>query len=208
MNKISDAKRLVDIKLEIMGLANETAAIINRNNPDPKTDEWINSLIKIIESIKTLGIDTKDIKTSNYNITPAYSFSPERENKITGYNGSATIAVKVKDMKLASKVISSATEAGANQVTGTRFAIDQPEKYREMAREKAIANAKEQAVKLAKNLGITLGKVVNIVESSPNQDYPIYARAEMGAPRADTGPILEPGSQTVTSTVTLYFEKK
>ena len=52
MNKISDAKRLVDIKLEIMGLANETAAIINRNNPDPKTDEWINSLIKIIESIK------------------------------------------------------------------------------------------------------------------------------------------------------------
>lgn len=171
-----------------------------------KIDEVNN---KIIESLKTLGVDKKDIKTSNYNITPAYSYLPEKENKITGYNGNATVNVKLTDSKLASKVIAAATDAGANQIQGTRFVVDAPEKYREEARNKAIANAKEQAQKLSKELGISLGKVVNIVESNGNQSYPLYEKAMMaGAPRTDAGPVLEPGTQTVSSTVTLYFEKK
>lgn len=171
-----------------------------------KIDEVNN---KIIAALKSLGVDKIDIKTSNYNITPAYSYLPNTENKISGYNGNAMVNVKLKDTKLATQVISRATEAGANQVTGTRFVVDKPEKYREEARNKAIENAKQQATKLAKELGISLGKVVNIVESSANQPYPVYERAMMGgAPKIDEGPILEPGTQTVSATVTLYFEKK
>lgn len=170
-----------------------------------KIDEVNN---KIIESLKTLGVEKKNIQTSNYNITPAYNYLPEKENKITGYSGTATVNVKLTDAKLATQVISKATEAGANQVTGTRFVVDSPEKYREEARNKAIENAREQAAKLSKELGISLGKIVNIVESNGNQPYPVYEKAMMGGgSRADTGPILEPGTQTVSSTVTLYFEK-
>lgn len=171
-----------------------------------KIDEVNN---KIIDALKTLGVDKKDIKTSNYNITPAYSYFPNTENKITGYNGNATVNVKLKEAKLASQVISKTTEAGANQVQGTRFVVDEPEKYREEARNKAIENAREQAQKLSKELGISLGKIVNIVESSGgDQPYPIYDKMIAGAPRGSEGPQLEPGTQTVTSTVTLYFEKK
>ncbi len=171
-----------------------------------KIDEVNN---KIIEALAKLGVDKKDIKTSNYNISPAYSYFPSTENKITGYNGNATMNVKFKDAKLATQVISRATEAGANQVNGTRFVVDEPAKYREEARNKAIENAKQQAAKLSKELGISLGKVVNIVESNGNQPYPVYEKAMLGgAPRTDAGPQLEPGTQTVTSTVILYFEKK
>ncbi len=171
-----------------------------------KIDEVNN---QIINALKSLGVDKKDIKTSNYNISPAYSYFPNTENKITGYNGNATVNVKLKDAKLATQVISRATEAGANQVAGTRFVVDDPAKYREEARNKAIENAKEQAAKLSRELGISLDKVVNIVESNGNQPYPVYEKAMMGgAPRTDAGPQLEPGTQTVTSTVTLYFEKK
>lgn len=171
-----------------------------------KIDEVNN---KIIDSLKTLGVDKKDIKTSNYNITPAYSYFPNAENKITGYNGNATVNVKLKDTKLATQVISEGTRAGANQVQGTRFVVDKPEKYREEARNKAIANAKEQAEKLSKELGISLGKIVNIVESTGGREiYPVYDKALPMVGAGGGGPTLEPGTQTVTSTVTLYFEKK
>lgn len=161
---------------------------------------------KIIDAMKALGIPRENIKTSNYTITPGYSFSPGEGSKIAGYNGNATIQVKIRNLKFVTSVINKATEMGANQVTGTRFAIDDPQKYREMARDNAIANARQQAEKLARTLGIRLGRVVNIVESSPNN--PVAYDMKAMAPGIGGGPQLEPGTQTVTSTVTLYFEKR
>lgn len=163
---------------------------------------------KIIAAMKSLGIPTANIKTSNYSINPNYIYD-EKERKIQGYNGNATVTIKVEDMKLVTQVINEATKAGANQVRGNRFTIDQPEKYREQARDKAIENARTQAESLAKKLGISLGKIVNIVESSAGNTYPMYYDAALlKAGGGEAGPVIEPGTQTVTSTVTLYFEKK
>jgi hypothetical protein len=164
---------------------------------------------KIIDAMKGLGIDKADIKTSNFSINPNYQYD-RSANTISGYNGSATVTIKAKDPKIASRVIEEATKAGANQVNGTRFVVDDPAKYREQARESAIANAKDQANKLAKSLGISIGKVTNIVESSPNSplSYPMYATKDAMGAGGGSSPNIEPGTQTVTSTVTLYFEKK
>ena len=168
-----------------------------------KTINKINN--KIINALRDIGIEKADIKTSNYSIYPSYKYE-NNENKLDGYNGNATIQIKVRDPQLASKVIETATTAGANQIQGSRFVVDKPELYREEAREKAIKNAKEQAEKMAKNLGIKLGKIVNIIESSPSQPIAFYGKAY--AEGLGGGPILEQGTQTVTSVVTLYFEKK
>ena len=163
---------------------------------------------KIINSLREIGIEKADIKTSNYSINPNYKYE-NNENRVDGYNGNVTIEVKVRDPQLASKVIETVTTAGANQIQGSRFVVDKPELYREEARNAAIKNAKEQAQNLAKNLGIKLGKVVNIVESSPGQSTPIsYEKFAEGLGGGGGGPVVEQGSQTLTSVVTLYFEKK
>lgn len=163
---------------------------------------------EIIQTMKNLGINKEEIKTSNYSISPNYDYSGKTD-RITGYNGNVTVTIKTKKMNLVSQVIEAATKAGANQVQGVRFTIDKPEDYREKAREAAIVNAKEEASKVAKNLKIKLGKVVNIVESTPRTSTPYYRSAEVGTGGAeDTSPVIEPGSQTITSTVTLYFEKR
>lgn len=175
------------------------------NGVQQKIDETNN---KIIDALKGLGIKKEDIKTSNYSINPNYSYDG-KENKITGYNGNVSISIKIKDMKKASDVVTKVTEAGANQVNGVRFAIDSPDKLREEARDNAIANAKEQANKLAQKLGIRLGKIINIVES--NQDVrpvPMYETSLKMGGAAMVAPQIEPGTQTITSTVTLYFERK
>lgn len=162
---------------------------------------------KLVSSLKELGIPKEDISTSNFSTFPNYSYEGGQD-RIVGYNGNVTISVKVKNKDLVSKVISQASAAGVNEIHGTRFAVDDPAKYRVEARSKAIANAKEQAEKLAKELGISLGKVVNIAETSNlGSPVPMYDKAMMSE-RSVSNPQLEEGTQTITSVVTLYFEKR
>ena len=168
----------------------------------------------IVAGLEAIGIDKKEVKTSNYSINPNYDYTSGGNGRITGYNGSTTVTVKVKDTSKLPQVIEAGTKGGANQVMGTNYTIDEPENYQEQARAEAIANAKEQANKLAKELGIRLGRVVNIVEASGgNVVYPMMyeksavafdTRAGSNAPVPD----LQPGTQTITSTVTLYFETR
>ena len=164
---------------------------------------------KIITDLKAIGIEKADIKTSNYSISPNYNYV-NNENKLDGYNGNVTITIKVRDPQMASKVIEAVTTAGANQIQGSRFVIDKPELYREQARNAAIQNAKDQAAKIAKDLGIKLGRITNIVESSPSSNDLVYSKAlplSGGGMNASSGVNIEPGSQMVSSEVTLYFEK-
>lgn len=162
---------------------------------------------KIVSALKALGIDKKDIKTTNYSINPNYNFDGGRNN-IIGYYGNATLTVKVRDTKTLPKIITAATDAGANQVYNTGYAVEDPAKYREQARDKAIQNAKEQAQKLATQLGIKLGRVVNIVESAPQGGPISILRAAPEGLGGATLPELQPGTQTIASVVTLYFERK
>lgn len=162
---------------------------------------------QLVASLKKLGISTKEIKTTNYSIYPTYTYE-NNVNKINGYDGNATITVKTKKTDIVPNIIEEATKAGANQINNTRFIIDEPEKYRESAREKAIKNAKDQAEKMAKSLGIKLGKVVNVVESMNTGTVSIDSKAYPMTGGGGGGPTLESGSEAISSVVTLYFEKR
>jgi len=212
---ISVTNRAVSAELSVVGegkvdvvpdTANVQAGITAEDKTVQEVEGKINEINnKIVSALERLGIDKKDIKTSNYSINPSYDFTPNGRNNISGYTGNASLVITVRKQELVSQVITAATEAGANQVYNSGFTVDDPSKYREEARNKAIQNAKEQAQKLSKELGIKLGRVVNIVESTPGPDRIVpFLRSEAGLGGA---PDLQPGSQTITSVVTLYFEK-
>ena len=162
----------------------------------------------IIAAMQKLGIEKQNIKTSNYSVYPSYDYS-SGSDEIRGYDGNVTLSIKTKNVDQISQVIAAATESGANEIQNTRFEVEDPATYRAEARKKAIDNAKEEAQKLAQELGIKLGKVVNIVEhtSSGNDVYPYMAERAQGL-GGGGGASFEPGSQTITSVVTLYFEKR
>lgn len=163
---------------------------------------------KIIDAVTKLGIDKKDITTSNYSINPSYNYFPNGNNSISGYNGNATVTIKVTDIQKVSRIIDATTAVGANTVQNTRFEVSNPDKFREEARNQAIQNAKDQAQKLSQNLGIKLGKVINISESQPSGGpLPmVYAPAAMSLEKGNASPQIEPGTQTISSTVTLYYD--
>lgn len=213
---ISVTSRTVSGELSVVGegkvdVVPDTANIQAGITVDSKTvkeaEDKINEINnRIVTAVETLGIDKKDIRTSNYSISPNYNFTPDGRSDISGYAGNATLTITVREQELVPQVITAATEAGANQVYNSGFIVDDPSKYREEARNKAIQNAKEQAQKLANELGIKLGRIVNIVESTsqPPEIYPVMR----SAPDIGGAPDLQPGSQTITSVVTLYFERR
>ncbi len=186
----------------------EAGVAVNNESSVESVQEKINAVHNaIVNETQKLGIQKEDIKTSNYSINPNYVYEGNK-NRIEGYNGNASITITVKNIQLLSDVMAAVSGSGANQINGAYFSVKDPAKYREEARNKAIENAKAQAQKLAKTLGIRLGNISNIAESSPGGINPLPLRsldaAVGGAEKAD----FQPGIQTVTSVVTLYFEKK
>ncbi len=165
---------------------------------------------KIVDGLKSLGINQSNIQTTAYTISPNSVYG-NGISTTQGYNGDASISVKVTNVNLVPKVIDNITSAGANEIQGVQFSINNPQKYLEEARNQAIENAKEQAQRLASELGIKLGKITNMVESVPTvpvQTLPsgIY-NTSIGDLSGPTSPQIEPGIQIITSTVTIYFEK-
>ncbi|MCX7996475.1 MAG: SIMPL domain-containing protein [Patescibacteria group bacterium] len=161
----------------------------------------------IISAMEKLGIDKKNIKTANYSVYPNYDYSEGQ--KITGYGADVRVTITTMNTQQMSEIVQAATEAGANNIYNTSFSVSDPAKYRKEAREKAIENAKQQAQEIANNLGIQLGKVTNIVEStgSLGGPQPVMMRNADGL-GAGGAPAFEEGTQTISSTVTLYFQKK
>lgn len=166
--------------------------------------DQINSVInKVSEAIKAQGIETKDIKTQNYNINPEYDYSGAQ--KIKGYIANTNLQVKVRQIDKVNSIIDAATANGANQVGGVSFDIDDKVKVENEAREKAVAEARKKGENAAKIAGFKLGKIINYSESFG--DPTIMPQRAVGTMNAqDQTTQIEPGLSEVTVQVTLSYQ--
>lgn len=166
-----------------------------------------NSIInKVSASIKELGVEEKDIQTTNYQINPNYDFQSGTQ-RITGYSASTNLSIKVRNIDLVNQVIDQATENGANQVGGVTFDVDDRAKVENEARQKAVEAAKKKAESAAKIAGFKLGRLVNYSEDFVGGPRPIPLRMSVGAPEAqELETAVEPGSSEIRVVVTLSYE--
>ena len=153
----------------------------------------------IIASLKALGIDDKDIRTTSIDLSPQYGNGAAP--RIVGYAMSEQLQVTVRDLDKAGDVVDTATAHGATDVNGVSFEVGDPAKAMDQARSAAIAQARTSAQAMASAAGVTLGAVVSISESAAT--YPIqYA---FGAAAKDSATPVQPGTQDVQASVTVVF---
>lgn len=163
---------------------------------------------KIINDLKSLGIEDKNIKTTNYSVNPEYNYSVGRQN-ITGYTVTQNLEVRIKPIDKANQAIDKATADGANLVGGVSFVLDdKAEKdLEDKARLEAVKNAKEKAESLSSAAGIKLGKIVDVQESFTQ---PAPLRVGLGgtvnAEKVESPTNFTPGENTITITVSLSYE--
>lgn len=168
--------------------------------------DQINSVInKLTEALKQSGIDSKDIQTTNYNIYPTYDYTGGTQ-RITGYTASTNILVKVRNLDNINQVIDTATENGANQISGVNFEVEDKVKLESEARQKAVDAARKKAEEAARIAGFKLGRIINYSENFQGfPPRPIMQAAEVSKATGAATEI-EPGSSEVTVNVTLSFE--
>ncbi len=161
---------------------------------------------RLINSLKSNGVDEKDIVTTSVNIYPQYFYPQNEPARITGYIASNTLAVTVRDLDNAGKVIDDGvTAAGdAARLQGIAFGIDEPEPYLKEAREKAVADAKSRAETFAAAAGVKVGTLLSISEASAPSG-PILRAPATGGAAYDTATPIQPGQTTVSVTVSVRF---
>ncbi len=163
----------------------------------------------LIDSLKKLGIDEKDIKTTNYNVNPEYDYQ-SNPYKINGYRVTTSYEVKITNFETINDALTVATESGANIIGNISFEVNEKtkEEYTQKAREEAVKLAKEKAEGLAKASGITLGKIINVTESF-GVDYPrpiMYAKeVSLDSSQPETADI-QAGETEISVTVSLSYE--
>ncbi len=173
-----------------------------------------------IDFVKKNGVDSKDIKTENYSVSPRYqtyncyrplgsSGQPCPPAEIVGYSVSQSIQVKIRDFSRIGDILGGVVKAGANIVSQLQFTIDDPDMVKSEARAEAIAKAKTKAEEVAKAGGFGIGRLLSIDESGAQPVYYAYGMggADLAMKSAAVpAPTIEPGSQDVTVTVTLRYE--
>jgi len=152
----------------------------------------------LTDSLKKLGIDEKDIKTTNYSVYPEYNYE-STPYKINGYRVSTNYEVKITNFDIVNDALVIATQSGANVIGNISFEVNEKTKleYTNKAREEAVKLAKDKAEGLAKATGVTLGKIINVTESQ-GVDYP---RPMMALEKAN----ITPGETEIQVTVTLSY---
>lgn len=119
------------------------------------------------------------------------------------YRASNTVLITIRDLGRIGEMLGVATGAGADQIFGIEFQIEDRTKLETLAREKAVADAEARATQLAQLAGLKLGRPISIVETS-NRGQPEYGYAMRNAAMSKVP--VEQGSVAVASTVQVIYE--
>lgn len=190
-------------------VANFTATVsISDDDKDKATSEVNTKMADLINSLKIFGINDSDIQTAQVsvyeNAQPEIMIYPPRPTNVKKWQASNTVTIKLRDTTQASALTDLLNKSGATSVSGPNFSIEDTKTNDAELLTQAIADAKSKAQAMAKAGGRTLGRMVTVTEGSSSQPYPLYAA--IGKTDSSTSTPIEPGTQTLTKTVTVIFE--
>lgn len=137
--------------------------------------------------------------------TIAYSVSPRYNNAqpaaIIGYTASNTVQATVYDLSLIGKLIDAANGAGANNVGGLNFGLQDSEPTMQQALSQAAAQARARAAAIASGLGSKTGAVVAAQQGGSVIPVPGLAGTSTPTP-IQTGMVAVSATVTVTMALT------
>jgi len=150
-------------------------------------------------------VATKDIATQSINVNPEYSY-PQDGGKpvLIGYRASQSFEIVVRAAATAGVVVDAIIQAGADnvQLNGVSPFVINNNKATDLARTFAVGRAKAKAASYAKLLGVKLGKVIYLDESSAPSVFPMYSTAA----KADSAAtVVDLGQQKITVSVTVRW---
>lgn len=210
-------------------MANFGATVMATNADKQTAVNAVNqAMTTLINSVKNMGIADGDIKTqqvSVYQLPATPAPVPLQGGAISGSAGSTviqpmppypirggggdwqasnSITITLRDVSKASTLTDLLQSSGATSVYGPNFTTGENNSSDNDLLTKAVADAKSKAEVIAKAGGQTIGRMINVQESSASPIYPLAMAKEASGTSAP----LQPGTSTLSKSVTVVFELK
>jgi uncharacterized protein YggE len=197
-------------------------------------DKANTSLNAMLEALKAHGVESKDIQTNHFSVYPRYDSHEvytcpeaggatppvsdrsmpsdgcyrEWKQKLTGYQVTNQLTVKVRNVDNVGPVIDATVAAGGDntQVHGITFTVEDTKALAAQAREAAVKAAMEQAQQFATLTGVGLGKLVHISQSGGEVPVSRASKDMAMAPGAEFAPTpIETGEVEITVSIQALF---
>ena len=164
---------------------------------------------QVLAALKEMGIAEEDIQTSGYSVfserfSPDGSPSTEVQYRVTN-----TVNVLIRDLDKVGAVLDASIQAGANNIYGVEFLLDDPTTARSAARQMAVENAAATATELAGLTGVEVGPIVSISEVIGNNGgfySNQFTQFSTGASVGRMPTPVEPGQLRLTMQLQVTYE--
>ncbi|HOB41455.1 MAG: SIMPL domain-containing protein [Limnochordia bacterium] len=207
----SDQKRLQVSGTAVVTASPDIAYItLGVETQDPSAEKAAqdnaNIMARVMAALRDLGLTEKEVSTSGYNIygsTQILNRGTNQEETVVTYWVQNRINITTTDLEGLGEIIDAAVKAGANQVQGIRFDVQDKQSLQLEALKLAVRQGRAKAEAMAEAAGVTLGELITMGES-----YSSYApMVSAVAFRADAqaGTTISPGDVEVSATVQMEF---
>jgi uncharacterized protein YggE len=191
--ELSAVPDLLEMSLSISELNLDVAKAVSA------VEERSSSLLAVV---KSLGIDAKDVSSSELSITPRYNWN-NREQTLVGSLVSRKIDLTLRDLTRYHDLIAALIEAKVGELSRTTLKSSREEDLRRELLQKAVADARRKAELLVSDANEGVGSIYSLSSQSQGQAYRAEFRGAAVA-QADQGSF-EPGSIELRESIRAIF---
>ncbi|MDD3798897.1 MAG: SIMPL domain-containing protein [Novosphingobium sp.] len=161
----------------------------------------------VIAKIKALGIAKEDIQTTGINLNAQYDYDRTAQQQVfRGYQASNSVSVILRDVPKVGQVLDALVAAGATDINGPSFSIDDDTAAKAQARKAAMEHARAQAMEYARMAGYSGVRLLEVSESIGHTGpVPMLRMAADAVAAAPPTPV-EPGLVGTGVTVSVKYE--
>ena len=164
------------------------------------------SMNAVFDALKTGGVETTDIQTSNFMVQPRYDYNNNTQPpKLVGYDVSNNVTITLRQIDALGGLLDKLVQAGSNQIQGITFQVSKPEAALDNARKLATQDASRKAKLYAEAMNVGLGPVQSISEGT-RYEPPVPYRGKMIAETAAADVPIAGGEQVLSIDVNITWE--
>jgi uncharacterized protein YggE len=165
---------------------------------------------RLVERLRSLGIERKDIQTSNFSLNAEYDYNNRNGQApiFTGYVVTNQVTVRLERLDRVGQVLDALVEAGANNIFGPNFLLEDDREAKATARRNAFQRAQVQADEFARMAGYAGARLLEVSETY--QSFGPVAvpqgAVQVTAVARDVATPIEPGQVGAGVTLTTKYE--
>ena len=162
----------------------------------------------VINAIKALGVEAKDIQTTNFSVYNSVQYDTMSGMETgTVYMVDNTVIITIRDLAKMSDILDASIRSGANNINSVLFDISDKTGAIQQARLLALEKAHSLASELTEGAGVSLGDVqtLSYYDYSPS---PYYGKGGLDNETANSSSPINPGQMQLSVDVSIVYAIK